>query len=158
MSSPMRCSKNRSRSPLAFLARYGAALIAASTMLLPISGYAAPSDTSVRSAVAGLLDQRWHQIAAIPEQSDAASPGRDARSDEIRATVHLTGLASGVAMVRPDGLWEAPVTYQVEFVTGGRLSRYGSTATVVLWQNDALAWTAIQLEHIHTKGVIFGDR
>jgi hypothetical protein len=158
MSSATCCSNNHPQSPLAFLARCGAALLAASTMLLPISGYAAPSDTSVRSAVEGLLHQQWHQIAAIPEQPAAVSPGQDARSDEIRATVHLTGLGSGEATVRPDGLWEAPVTYQVEFMAGGRLSRYGSTATAVLWQSKALAWTAIQLEHIHTKGGIVGDR
>jgi DNA-binding LacI/PurR family transcriptional regulator len=158
MSSATCCSYNHPKSPLAFLARCGAALLAASTMLLPISGYAAPSDTSVRSAVEGLLDQRWHQIATISGPSGGVSPGSQTRSDEIRATVHLTGLANGEATERQDGLWEAPVTYQVEFVTGGRLSRYGSTATAVLWQNDALAWTAIQLEHVHTKGSIVGDR
>jgi hypothetical protein len=158
MSPAMRCSKHRPRSPLTLLTRYGAALLAASTMLLPISGYAAPSDTSVRSAVEGLLDRQWHQIATISGQSAAVSPGREARSDEIRATVHLIGLANGQAVSRPDGLWEAPVTYQVEFMIGGRLSRYGSTATAVLWQSNALVWTAIQLEHIHTKGGIVGDR
>ena len=158
MSSATCCSNNHPQSPLAFLARCGAALLAASAMLLPISGYAAPSDTNVRSAVEGFLDQQWHQIATISGQPAAVSTGREAWSDEIRATVHLTALASGEATVRPDGLWEAPVTYQVEFMIGGRLSRYGSTATAILWQNDALAWTAIQIEHIHTKGSIVGDR
>jgi hypothetical protein len=158
MSSATRCSYNRSQSPLTLLARCGAALLAASTMLLPISGYAAPSDASVRSAVEGLLDQQWRQTATISGPPAAVSPGSQTRSDEIRGTVHLTGLVNGQAVSRPDGLWEAPVTYQVEFMIGGRLSRYGSTATAVLWQNGALAWTAIQLEHVHTKGGIVGDR
>lgn len=60
MSSATRCSYNCSQSLHAFLARYATALLVASTMSLPISGYAAPSDTSVRSAVEGLLDQQWH--------------------------------------------------------------------------------------------------
>jgi hypothetical protein len=149
---------NGSQRALVPVVRFGTVLLVAAALLIPISGYAARSDSNVRSAVEVLLGRQWQQIGTISGESRAVIAGRQTTADEIRSTVHLTGWTNGEATVRPDGLWEAQVTYQVEFTSGGQLSRYGSTATAVLRHDDALSWAAIHLDGLQTKGGIVASR
>jgi hypothetical protein len=142
----------------AVTARCGTALTATAWLLLSLSNpaTATSTDPGVRLAVEAFLSRQWQQIGAVSGHTAAVSRDQQARSDEIRSTIHLTSWTNGDVSLSDDGIWKVPVSYQVESVAGGVVSRYRSTATAVLRKDQASSWSAIGLEDLHVKGGING--
>jgi hypothetical protein len=109
-------------------------------------------------AVEAFLTRQWQQIGAASGRSSAISPSQQVRFDEIRSTIHLTSWTNGDVSPCDDGVWKVPVSYQVESVAGGVVSRYQSTATAILRKDDASSWSAIGFEDLHVKGGVNGRR
>ena len=142
------------------LGRYATPFTATAWLLLSLSApaTATPSDPGVRMAVEAFLTRQWQQIGAASGRSSAISPSQQVRFDEIRSTIHLTSWTNGDVSPCDDGVWKVPVSYQVESVAGGVVSRYQSTATAILRKDDASSWSAIGFEDLHVKGGVNGRR